>query len=178
MTDIRIAIVGDYDPARETHAAVALGVTVAPDWTPTEEYQTETSVLQLKYYHGVLEETDPDSPALVTTRLSGSLRGLDQEVRIVPGTRAAEAYGVDRTTEKFMCRFGVNEAYRERLFGDDLLVSGTDAEGNVRIAESRTHPFFMGTLFVPQMSSEAGRPHPLLVAFVQAAKTFAGRRTR
>jgi CTP synthase (UTP-ammonia lyase) len=114
----------------------------------------------------------------VITRLACSLRGLEQEVHIVPGTRAAEAYGVERVTEKFMCRFGVNEAYRERLFGDDLRVSGTDAEGNVRMAESQTHPFFMGTLFVPQMSSEAGRPHPLLVAFVQAATAFAWRRTR
>jgi CTP synthase (UTP-ammonia lyase) len=114
----------------------------------------------------------------VITRLACSLRGLEQEVRILPGTRAAEAHGVHRVTEKFMCRFGVDEAYRERLFDGDLLVSGTDAEGNVRMAESRTHPFFTGTLFVPQMSSESGRPHPLLVAFVDAAATFAARRAR
>jgi hypothetical protein len=135
----------------------------------------------------------------VITRLACSLRGLEQEVLIVPGTRAAEAYaagtqdpetdgagvggesgrdGAHRVTEKFMCRFGVNEAYRERLFGDDLIVSGTDDDGNVRIAESVTHPFFMGTLFVPQMSSQEGRPHPLMVAFVRAAAAFAGRRTR
>ncbi len=124
------------------------------------------------------EEVDPDSPALVITRLAHSLRGLEQDVHIVPGTRAAGAYGVDRAIEKFMCRFGVNEAYRERLFGDDLRVSATDAEGHVRMAESRTHPFFMGTLFVPQMSSETGRPHPLLMAFVQAAEAFARERAR
>jgi CTP synthase (UTP-ammonia lyase) len=62
MADIRIGIVGDYDPARETHtatdaalehAAAALGMTVAAEWIPTDELQTETSVLQLKYYHAV-----------------------------------------------------------------------------------------------------------------------------
>jgi CTP synthase (UTP-ammonia lyase) len=62
MADIRIGIVGDYDPARETHtatdaalqhAAAALGTSVASEWIPTEELQTETSVLQLKYYHAV-----------------------------------------------------------------------------------------------------------------------------
>jgi CTP synthase (UTP-ammonia lyase) len=114
----------------------------------------------------------------VITRLSCSLRGLEQEVHIAAGTRAAEAYGVEQVTEKFMCRFGVNEAYRERLFNDDLRVSATDAEGNVRMAESRTHPFFMGTLFVPQMSSGPGRPHPLMVAFVQAAAALALKRAR
>jgi CTP synthase (UTP-ammonia lyase) len=115
------------------------------------------------------EENDPDAPALLITRLACSLRGVEQEVVIVPRTLAARAYGVERVTEKFSCRFGLNEAYRERLFAGDLQVAGTDAEGNVRIAELRSHPFFMGTLFVPQSSSQVGRPHPLIVAFVQAA---------
>ncbi len=62
MTDIRIAIVGDHDPTRETHiatdgalqhAAAALGVTLATEWIPTDECRTGTSVLQLKYYHAV-----------------------------------------------------------------------------------------------------------------------------
>jgi CTP synthase (UTP-ammonia lyase) len=69
VTDIRIAIVGDHDPARETHAATdaalqhaaaVLGVKVAADWIPTDECQTETSVLQLKYYHAVF--LGPGSP--------------------------------------------------------------------------------------------------------------------
>ncbi len=125
-----------------------------------------------------LEEVEPGAPDLVITRLACSLRGEEQEVHIVPGTHAAAAYGVERSVEKFTCRFGVNEAYRDRLFGGDLRVSGTDAEGNVRMAESATHPFFMGTLFMPQMSSEPGRPHPLITAFVKAASELAGKEKR
>jgi CTP synthase (UTP-ammonia lyase) len=30
------------------------------------------------------------------------------------------------------------------------------------------HPFFIGTLFVPQVRSTAARPHPLVNAFVKA----------
>jgi CTP synthase (UTP-ammonia lyase) len=115
------------------------------------------------------EETSPDSPALVITRLACSLRGLEQEVLITPGTLAFEAYGKARSTEKFLCSFGLNEEYRERIFACGLRVSGQDAEGHVRIAEGTSHPFFMGTLFVPQLSSTAASPHPLLVAFVRAA---------
>jgi CTP synthase (UTP-ammonia lyase) len=119
------------------------------------------------------EEIDPDSPALLITRLACSLRGLEQEVFITPGTLAAKIYGTERVTEKFLCRFGLNEAYRDRLFAGGLRVAGTDADGHVRIAELASHRFFMGTLFVPQLSSEPGRPHPLIVAFVEAAAAFA-----
>ena len=122
------------------------------------------------------EEVDPGAADLVISQLACSLRGVEQEVVLTPGTLAAEAYGVARAVEQFLCRFGVNEAYRERLFSGGLRVSGTDAEGNVRIAESTTHPFFMGTLFVPQMTSEPGRPHPLMLAFVRAAAEFGARR--
>jgi CTP synthase (UTP-ammonia lyase) len=115
------------------------------------------------------EETAPGSPAPVITRLACSLRGLEQEVLIMPGTMASEAYGRERSTEKFRCSFGLNEQYRERIFVGGLRVSGEDAGGNVRIAEHTSHPFFMGTLFVPQESSTPKNPHPLIVAFVQAA---------
>jgi CTP synthase (UTP-ammonia lyase) len=97
---------------------------------------------------------------------------VEQDVLITPGTLAAQAYGIDRVTEKFLCRIGLNEAYRDRPFGGELKVSGADAQGNVRMAELASHRFFMGTLFVPQMSSQPGRPHPLIAAFVRAAAAF------
>ncbi len=118
------------------------------------------------------EESEPGSPTLVITKLSCSLRGVEQEVSLTPETLAAEAYGVERATEKFLCNYGLNNAFRDRIFSHGLRVAGTDAEGNVRIAELTAHPFFMGTLFVPQLRSEPGKPHPLIVAFVRAAADF------
>ena len=91
---------------------------------------------------------------------------------MLPGTLASEAYGKDRSTEKFLCNCGLNEGYRDLLFGGSLKIAGEDGEGNVRIVELQSHPFFMATLFVPQLSSEPGRPHPVIVAFLRAAKTF------
>lgn len=38
-----------------------------------------------------------------------------------------------------------------------------------RVIELPGHPFFVGTLFVPQARSTAENPHPLLVALVRAA---------
>jgi CTP synthase (UTP-ammonia lyase) len=122
------------------------------------------------------EQTAPDASALVISQLACSLRGTQQTAFVLPGTFAHEAYGKDSSTEHYLCRFGVNDRYREQLFGGDLKIAGQDAEGNVRIVELRSHPFFLATLFVPQLSSEAGHPHPLILAFVRAAEAFHGSR--
>jgi|WetSurMetagenome_2_1015567.scaffolds.fasta_scaffold54746_3 CTP synthase (UTP-ammonia lyase) len=118
------------------------------------------------------EETAPDSPTLIVTRLACSLRGTDQEVLIEPDSLAGSAYGRASSTERFMCSYGVNDRYRDRLFSEGLVVSGTDHEGNIRIVERPGQPFWMATLFVPQLSSRPETPHPLLLAFVKAAAAF------
>jgi len=46
---------------------------------------------------------------------------------------------------------------------------GEDSDGNARIIELASHPFFMATLFLPQFSSKPGNPHPVVVAFLKAA---------
>ena len=124
------------------------------------------------------EQTAPDASTLVVARLACSLRGTRQTTSIFPGTLAHKACGKDSCTESYLCSFGLNDQYRDRLFGGDLRIAGEDAEGNVRIVELRSHPFFLATLFVPQLSSEAGHPHPLIVAFVRAAAAFHGSRKR
>jgi CTP synthase (UTP-ammonia lyase) len=43
------------------------------------------------------------------------------------------------------------------------------AGGEIRAIESPTHRFFVATLFQPQLSSTTDNPHPLVLAFVQAA---------
>ena len=118
------------------------------------------------------EETAPDSPTLIVTKLACSLRGTDQKVFIDADSLAGRAYGRTSSTEKFMCSYGVNDRYRDRLFSEGLVVTGTDHEDNVRIVERPGQPFWMATLFVPQLSSRLEAPHPLLSAFVKAAASF------
>jgi len=85
------------------------------------------------------------------------------------GTRAWEIYGRDEVSERYFCNYEVNPAYREALEAAGLALSGFSENGDIRVAELPAHPFFIATLFQPQLSSEAGKPHPLLVAFVQAS---------
>jgi CTP synthase (UTP-ammonia lyase) len=90
-------------------------------------------------------------------------------IHLRPGTRAREIYGCDQVSERYFCNFEVNPAYREALESAGLTLSGFSENGDVRIAELPLHPFFIATLFQPQLSSEAGQPHPLIRAFLQAS---------
>ena len=111
----------------------------------------------------------PASPSLVVTRLVCSLAGVEQEVFVSPDTLAFNAYGKPRAVERFTCNFGLNEAYRNDIFRGDLRIAGTDRDGNTRIIELASHHFFMATLFLPQLSSKPGAPHPVIAAFLEAA---------
>ncbi len=53
-----------------------------------------------------------------------------------------------------------------------LKIVGVDDNGNARIVELSDHRFFMATLFLPQSSSSAEKPHPLVVEYLNAAKAF------
>jgi len=114
-------------------------------------------------------ETEPHASCLFITPLSCSLVGKTMEVRVKPGTQAADIYGSTRATERYYCNFGLNPAYQSQLVDAGLEISGTDPAGEARIVELPSHPFFIGTLFVPQASSAKGRPHPIVLAFLRSA---------
>ena len=116
------------------------------------------------------EESHPDAPELMVSLLACSLVGEVMAVEVRPGTRAGDAYAEASVTERYYCRFGLNPAYVDDLVAAGLVVSGTDQDGEVRIVELAGHPFFLGTLFVPQARSTILHPHPLVTAFVDAAK--------
>jgi CTP synthase (UTP-ammonia lyase) len=114
-------------------------------------------------------ETDPYASELIITPLSCSLKGKAMTVLIAPASRIAAVYGSTQAIEEYYCNFGLNPAYQSRLHAAGLQVVGTDADGEARILALPRHPFFVATLFVPQLTSTAARPHPLIVAFVKAA---------
>lgn len=115
-------------------------------------------------------ETSPGAPRLAVTPLSCSLAGQSHPVRVVPGTRAARLYGVETTVEPFFCRFGLNPEYRPLLEARGLVVSGFGEDGRERIIELTGHPFFLGTLYVPQVGSRPGAPHPLVAGLAAAVR--------
>jgi CTP synthase (UTP-ammonia lyase) len=115
-------------------------------------------------------ETSPEAADLVVTPLSCSLRGQEHAVTLVPGTRAAELYGVESAVEDYFCSYGLSPEYRPRMEESGLRVSGVDEEGEPRIVELDEHPFFVATLFCFQTRSREAEPHPLVAGFADAAR--------
>jgi len=85
-------------------------------------------------------------------------------------------YGRWRAVERYHCTYGLNEQYVARMDAHGLRVVGRDQHGAARAVELRDHPFFIGTLFQPQLSSSPQDPAPLVRAFVDAAVARAAQR--
>jgi CTP synthase (UTP-ammonia lyase) len=118
-------------------------------------------------------EVTPEADAHLIVPLECSLKGHEEAVMIVPGTRAAKISGPGRRTERYHCDYGLNPAYLERLSQGGLRFSGFDDGGQVRIAELPGHPFFVATLFQPELHGDGSQPHPVIVALAEAATEHA-----
>jgi len=104
------------------------------------------------------------------TDLGGTMRLGAYPCVLVPGTRAAQAYGVELVYERHRHRFEFNNAYRDLLQRAGLVLSGLSPDGRlVEIVELADHPFMLGTQFHPEFKSRPNRPHPLFKAFIAAA---------
>jgi len=114
------------------------------------------------------EETDPQASRLVISRLACSLVGRSMTVTLQSGSLVARIYGRTCVQEEYRCNFGVNPDYEDILRSSPLRIVGSDAEGVVRAVELTGHPFFVGTLFVPQHTSTPSNPHPLVSGFIKA----------
>lgn len=115
-------------------------------------------------------EYDPYASNLFITQLGCSLAGREMELTFSSGSRVAEIYGGTSAVEQYYCNFGVNPNYVSLLKSGALKITGSDSEGEIRVIEVPGHPFFLGTLFVPQTRSTAEQPHPLVTAFVKAVQ--------
>jgi CTP synthase (UTP-ammonia lyase) len=114
------------------------------------------------------EEYDPYSSTLFISELACSMVGKTLPLTFEPGSRVAAIYAGLTAKERYYCNFGVNPDCVEILKAGPMRFTGTDPDGEIRVMELPGHPFFLGTLYVPQARSTAARPHPLVTAFLQA----------
>jgi CTP synthase len=124
-------------------------------------------------------EFDPKTPHpvidLMTDQRSvsdkgGTMRLGSYVCRVMEGTLAHKAYGVSDVKERHRHRYEFNNAYREALTGQGLVLSGLSPDGRlVEIVELTNHPWFAATQFHPEFNSRPHRPHPLFSGFVGAA---------
>ena len=118
------------------------------------------------------EETAPGAQTLLISKLTGSLVGKTQTIKIQPDSLLHKAYGRDEGTEQFACNYGFNPMYRGSIEDGGFKITGVDLAGQVRVMELSEHPFYVGTLYLPQLSSTPESPHPLIIAYLRAALSF------
>jgi CTP synthase (UTP-ammonia lyase) len=116
-------------------------------------------------------ETDPDAPDPVVARLSCSLEGEERQVTAVPGTRLAELCGTEPFPGFHWCNYGLVPDREAALAAAGLVVAARAPDAGVEAVELPGHPFYLATLFQPQVgSSTSGRLHPVIGALISAAR--------
>jgi CTP synthase len=101
----------------------------------------------------------------------GTMRLGTYPCHLVPGTKAAAAYGKDVIYERHRHRYEFNNDYREAFEKAGMVFSGLSPDGRlVEISELREHPFMIACQFHPEFLSRPNRPHPLFLDFIGVAK--------
>ncbi|MCT2588805.1 hypothetical protein LHJ74_02430 [Streptomyces sp. N2-109] len=121
-------------------------------------------------------ENTPDTPAkdAVVVPLACSLVGHEGTIELAAGSRAERLIGAEQSVERYHCNYGANPYHVDFLRARGMRFTGTDAEGEVRVAELPGHPFFLATLFQPELADDGSRPHPLIRGLAAAAVMHAG----
>lgn len=114
-------------------------------------------------------ESNPAAATPVIRPLACSLIGQSRPVFLDPTSRTATIYGRWRVVEAYHCAYGVNPDFRLAIERAGLRFVGEDDRGDPRVAELIGHPFFIATLFQPQLASTPDAPAPLVRAIVDAA---------
>ncbi|MGI5379013.1 CTP synthase C-terminal region-related (seleno)protein [Streptomyces sp. CA-251387] len=120
-------------------------------------------------------ENDPDAEDFLIEPLACSLADHEDTVVLEAGSLAQSVIGAERTVERYSCHYGPSR-HLDTLREHGLRFSGQDTQGQVRMAELPGHPFFLASLFQPELSGEGSRPHPMVRALARAAVEHAARK--
>ena len=101
----------------------------------------------------------------------GTMRLGNYPCKLIPGSRAARAYGQELVNERHRHRYEFNNEFYDTLKQAGLVFSGLSPDGRlVEVCELADHPWMVGCQFHPEFGSRPGHPHPLFRDFVGVAK--------
>ncbi|PZD96465.1 CTP synthase [Paenibacillus sambharensis] len=128
-------------------------------------------------------EIDPSTPYPVIDLLpeqkdiedlGGTMRLGLYPCKIVPGSKAAAAYGDGLVYERHRHRYEFNNEYREQIEQYGMRITGTSPDGRlVEMVELEDHPWFLAVQYHPEFTSRPNRPQPLFRDFVRASLAYA-----
>lgn len=106
-------------------------------------------------------------------QMGGTMRLGAYECSLKRDSLAHRAYQKTRVSERHRHRYEFNSAYLDAFEAAGMKGTGINPETKlVEIVEIPTHPFFIGTQFHPEYKSTVENPHPLFMAFINAAHKY------
>ncbi len=99
--------------------------------------------------------------------LSCSINGVDITIAPNPGTLLASLHDdAPSIIEHTTCNYGLNTDLDRIASEHGMRVGATDEFDEIRAVELIDHPFFVATLYQPQLKSSRRRPHPVFMGFM------------
>ncbi|MBT5507414.1 MAG: CTP synthase, partial [Flammeovirgaceae bacterium] len=103
-------------------------------------------------------------------KIGGTMRLGAYACLLEKDSLASKVYGQHQISERHRHRYEFNNNYLSRFKEAGMIASGINKEtGLVEIVELKNHTWFIATQFHPELKSTVINPHPLFVAFVDAA---------
>jgi CTP synthase len=104
------------------------------------------------------------------SNLGGTMRLGAYKCQLKPGSHVQAAYNTDTISERHRHRYEFNNEYLKEFENAGMIPTGRNPEtGLVEVVEIKDHPWFVGAQFHPEYKSTVANPHPLFVAFINAA---------
>ena len=98
--------------------------------------------------------------------------GTSECIKIQTDTLTHQVYGKGETVERYSCSYSLNSDYQEQISQGELKFVGRNDDGEIRVIELEGHRYFIASLFLPQLNSDPGRPHPMIMKYLEAALRF------
>ncbi len=124
-------------------------------------------------------ELNPDTPFPVIDlmpeqqdleMMGGTMRLGVYPCKVLPDTKAFEAYGSELIYERHRHRYEFNNQYRETLSKLGFVISGLSPDERlVEIIELKDHPWFVACQFHPEFISRPTKAQPLFRDFIKAS---------
>ena len=107
------------------------------------------------------------------SNMGGTMRLGAYDCVLRDNSRAAQAYGNTKVSERHRHRFEFNNDYRERFEQAGMKCVGENpATRLVEVVEIPEKRWFIGTQYHPEYSSTVLSPNPLFLSFVKAAVDY------
>ena len=113
------------------------------------------------------------------TDKGGTMRLGAWDCELRDGSIVKSIYKATNIKERHRHRYEFNNDYKSQIESAGMKATGLNPEtGLVEIIEIPEHNWFVGVQYHPEYKSTVSNPHPLFVAFVEAALNYKENKNR